>query len=248
MAESRWSRTALLWSTVNNGNHRRQRQSRSDHDPDRLSRSGKDDAAESHPDRQSRPARRASSSTTLARSISTPNSSSAWTDNMISLANGCVCCQIRDDLVESVVALLARPESRRIHPARSQWRRRSRRDFRDLQRSQSAGPDQAGQRHLRGGRGSGLRAPRVSPSDGSQAPPGRVCGHADPEQGGASPVPSKSRRSGLGSTSISTVFASSRPITARCPTRFCWVSGVSILLEPASTRTPLSIAAPTRLS
>ena len=32
-------------------------------------------------------------------------------NNMISLANGCVCCQIRDDLVESVVALLSRPES-----------------------------------------------------------------------------------------------------------------------------------------
>ena len=32
-------------------------------------------------------------------------------DNMISLSNGCVCCQIRDDLVESVIALLARPES-----------------------------------------------------------------------------------------------------------------------------------------
>jgi len=32
-------------------------------------------------------------------------------NNMISLANGCVCCQIRDDLVESVVALLARPET-----------------------------------------------------------------------------------------------------------------------------------------
>jgi len=31
--------------------------------------------------------------------------------NMISLANGCVCCQIRDDLVESVVALLSRPET-----------------------------------------------------------------------------------------------------------------------------------------
>jgi len=31
--------------------------------------------------------------------------------NMISLANGCVCCQIRDDLVESVTALLARSES-----------------------------------------------------------------------------------------------------------------------------------------
>ena len=31
--------------------------------------------------------------------------------NMISLANGCVCCQIRDDLVESVIALLARPEA-----------------------------------------------------------------------------------------------------------------------------------------
>ena len=31
--------------------------------------------------------------------------------NMMSLANGCVCCQIRDDLVESVVALLARPET-----------------------------------------------------------------------------------------------------------------------------------------
>jgi G3E family GTPase len=31
--------------------------------------------------------------------------------NMISLANGCVCCQIRDDLIESVAALLARAES-----------------------------------------------------------------------------------------------------------------------------------------
>jgi len=32
-------------------------------------------------------------------------------NNMISLSNGCVCCQIRVDLVESVDALLARPES-----------------------------------------------------------------------------------------------------------------------------------------
>jgi G3E family GTPase len=31
--------------------------------------------------------------------------------NTISLANGCVCCQIRDDLVESVVALLARAQT-----------------------------------------------------------------------------------------------------------------------------------------
>jgi G3E family GTPase len=31
--------------------------------------------------------------------------------NMISLANGCVCCQLRDDLVEAVVGLLARPEA-----------------------------------------------------------------------------------------------------------------------------------------
>ena len=31
--------------------------------------------------------------------------------NTMSLANGCVCCQIRDDLIESVVALLGRPES-----------------------------------------------------------------------------------------------------------------------------------------
>jgi G3E family GTPase len=31
-------------------------------------------------------------------------------DNMISLANGCVCCQIRDDLIESVAKLLSRPE------------------------------------------------------------------------------------------------------------------------------------------
>jgi G3E family GTPase len=31
--------------------------------------------------------------------------------NMISLANGCVCCQIRDDLIDSVAALLARPEA-----------------------------------------------------------------------------------------------------------------------------------------
>jgi G3E family GTPase len=32
-------------------------------------------------------------------------------DNVVSLANGCVCCQIRDDLVESVVALLASRET-----------------------------------------------------------------------------------------------------------------------------------------
>jgi G3E family GTPase len=32
-------------------------------------------------------------------------------NNTISLSNGCVCCQIRDDLVESVETLLARPES-----------------------------------------------------------------------------------------------------------------------------------------
>ena len=31
-------------------------------------------------------------------------------NNMISLSNGCVCCQIRDDLVEAVVSLLARAE------------------------------------------------------------------------------------------------------------------------------------------
>lgn len=31
-------------------------------------------------------------------------------DGMISLANGCVCCQIRDDLVDSVVALIDRDE------------------------------------------------------------------------------------------------------------------------------------------
>jgi G3E family GTPase len=31
--------------------------------------------------------------------------------NMISLANGCVCCQIRDDLVESVMALLSLPDN-----------------------------------------------------------------------------------------------------------------------------------------
>src|SRR5271167_3568234 len=30
--------------------------------------------------------------------------------NMTTLANGCVCCEIRDDLVESVTSLLARPE------------------------------------------------------------------------------------------------------------------------------------------
>jgi G3E family GTPase len=32
-------------------------------------------------------------------------------DGMVSLANGCVCCQIRDDLIESVTALLARPQT-----------------------------------------------------------------------------------------------------------------------------------------
>ncbi len=32
-------------------------------------------------------------------------------NNMISLSNGCVCCQIRDDLVESVVGLITRPEA-----------------------------------------------------------------------------------------------------------------------------------------
>src|ERR1700739_3272962 len=31
--------------------------------------------------------------------------------NIISLASACVCCQIRDDLIDSVAALLARPET-----------------------------------------------------------------------------------------------------------------------------------------
>jgi hypothetical protein len=53
------------------------------------------------------------------------------------------------------------------------------------------------------------------------------------------------QRAGLGSTTISTVFVSSRPTTARYPTRSCLVSGVSILLKQISRR-PLSIAAPTR--
>jgi G3E family GTPase len=32
-------------------------------------------------------------------------------DNAISLANGCVCCQIRDDLIETVEAVINRPEN-----------------------------------------------------------------------------------------------------------------------------------------
>jgi G3E family GTPase len=32
-------------------------------------------------------------------------------DNMISLANGCVCCEIRDDLVDSVITLLENPDT-----------------------------------------------------------------------------------------------------------------------------------------
>jgi G3E family GTPase len=35
---------------------------------------------------------------------------------VMSLANGCVCCQIRDDLLESVAALLERPESEPSYP------------------------------------------------------------------------------------------------------------------------------------
>jgi G3E family GTPase len=32
-------------------------------------------------------------------------------NNMISLSNGCVCCQIRDDLIQSVIELIGRPEA-----------------------------------------------------------------------------------------------------------------------------------------
>ena len=52
--------------------------------------------------------------------------------NMMTMSNGCVCCQIRDDLIEAVVALLRVPREHRIHPAGSQWCRRSCRNFRDL--------------------------------------------------------------------------------------------------------------------
>lgn len=31
-------------------------------------------------------------------------------DNAISLANGCVCCQIRDDLIKTVEEVITRPE------------------------------------------------------------------------------------------------------------------------------------------
>ena len=36
-------------------------------------------------------------------------------DNVVSLANGCVCCSIRDDLVESVDQVLTRPEAVEYH-------------------------------------------------------------------------------------------------------------------------------------
>ena len=32
-------------------------------------------------------------------------------DNAISLANGCVCCQLRDDLIETVEEVISRPEN-----------------------------------------------------------------------------------------------------------------------------------------
>ena len=116
--------------------------------------------------------------------------------NMISLANGCVCCQIRDDLIESVVALLARPESIEyilleasgVADPAGIFMTFNDPDLRDRIRLDSV--------TLRRGRGSGLRASRVSTADGPQAPPGRVRGHADPEQGG--PRRSRASREGQG--------------------------------------------------
>ena len=45
-------------------------------------------------------------------------------DDVISLANGCVCCTLRDDLVTTVIETINRPEAPRLDFARSQRRRR----------------------------------------------------------------------------------------------------------------------------
>ena len=37
--------------------------------------------------------------------------------DIINLANGCVCCNIREDLVAAVTQVMAHPRAARIHPA-----------------------------------------------------------------------------------------------------------------------------------
>ena len=100
--------------------------------------------------------------------------------NMMSLANGCVCCQIRDDLIESVGALLVRPEtveyilleaSGVADPA-GIFMTFNDPELRDRIRLDSVicvmDADQV------------FAHPGVSPADGPEAPPSRVCGHAYP--------------------------------------------------------------------
>ena len=166
-------------------------------------------------------------------------------NNMISLANGCVCCQIRDDLIESVAALLARPEaieyilleaSGVADPA-GIFATFSDANLRDRIRLDSVicvvDADQV------------FAHPEYPPLMELKL---LQVGFADMlilnKVDLAGPEQVAKVRAWL--DDISTVFASSRPIIARCPTRFCWVSGVSILLEQALTRMPSSKAAPIR--
>jgi G3E family GTPase len=59
--------------------------------------------------------------------------------DVISLANGCVCCSIRDDLVETVIQTINRPEAPEYILARSQRRRRPVGDCCDVHRPRIAG-------------------------------------------------------------------------------------------------------------
>ena len=218
------------------GTHRRQRHSRSDHDPDRFSRGGQDDAAQSHPDRRPRPA-----SGVLVNDFGSINIDAELVvgveGNMMSLANGCVCCQIRDDLIESVIALLERPEtieyilleaSGVADPA-GLFVTFNDPNLRDRIRLDSVicviDADQV------------FAHPEYPPLIELKL---HQVGFADMlilnKVSACRPRPGR-KRSGRGSTNTSTAYGSSRPTTAMCPTRSCSASGAS---------TPLAVARPPR--
>ena len=83
--------------------------------------------------------------------------------DVVSLANGCVCCTIRDDLIETVLATDRSPRAAGVHPARGQRGGRPGRARGHLRHGRTARAHPPGQHHLRTRRRAGLRRrPRSS--------------------------------------------------------------------------------------
>jgi hypothetical protein len=87
--------------------------------------------------------------------------------DIINLANGCVCCNIREDLVAAVTQVMARPEQPEYILLEASGVAEPSGIATHFHGRRHAGPHQVGQHHVRRGRGADIRC---TGDDGTEAP------------------------------------------------------------------------------